>query len=172
MVSGDSDYGYVLSRVRDRKYVGKIIMFINEYTKETLTCHADKTFCIFQSNLTRKENPFSEHNQRKIPQPTPIHRNSPYWKSNNSSHQSLYSTSLNGSLYDRNATPIYPTQHHANTWTTHYPYLDNGYNGYNNNNQSPNTINNYNNNNNINNNNNNQLHNDRVCVPSVFFVCL
>lgn len=67
LVSGDSDYGYILARLRDKSYIGKVILFINDYTKETLTQHADYTYCLFQSNLTRKENPFSEYNQRKIP---------------------------------------------------------------------------------------------------------
>ena len=64
---GDSDYGYILARLRDKAYIGKIIIFINDYTKETLIQHADFTHCLFQSNLTRKENPFSDFNQRKIP---------------------------------------------------------------------------------------------------------
>merc|ERR1712204_54728 len=35
-------------------------------TKQTLTQHADHTHCLFQSNLTQKENPFSKYNQRQI----------------------------------------------------------------------------------------------------------
>eukprot|EP00486_Rosalina_sp_Unknown_P004599 CAMPEP_0201574894 /NCGR_PEP_ID=MMETSP0190_2-20130828/19688_1 /ASSEMBLY_ACC=CAM_ASM_000263 /TAXON_ID=37353 /ORGANISM="Rosalina sp." /LENGTH=462 /DNA_ID=CAMNT_0048003783 /DNA_START=180 /DNA_END=1569 /DNA_ORIENTATION=- len=67
LVSGDSDYGYILARLRDKSYIGKVILFINDYTKETLTQHADFTHCLFSSNLARKENPFSDYNQRKIP---------------------------------------------------------------------------------------------------------
>jgi len=76
LVSGDSDYGYILARLRDKSYIGQIIIFINDYTKETLTQHADHTHCLFQSNLTRKENPFSDYNQRKIPNSHKI--SSPY----------------------------------------------------------------------------------------------
>merc|ERR1712129_260259 len=66
LVSGDSDYGYILARLRDKAYIGKIIIFINDVTKQTLTQHADHTHCLFQSNLTQKENPFSKYNQRQI----------------------------------------------------------------------------------------------------------
>jgi len=67
LVSGDSDFGYILARLRDKSYIGKIVMFVNDFAKDTLTQHADHSCCLFQSNLTRKDNPFSDYNQRKLP---------------------------------------------------------------------------------------------------------
>lgn len=97
LVSGDSDYGYILARLRDKSYIGKIIIFINDYTKETLIQHADHTAVLFQSNLTRKENPFSDYNQRKIPPTQKISSNYSYSPYNSHSHSSYYGHSHNNS---------------------------------------------------------------------------
>eukprot|EP01084_Bolivina_argentea_P299789 516800_1 len=125
LISGDSDYGYILARLRDKAYIGKIIIFINDYTKETLIQHADHTHCLFQSNLARKENPFSDYNQRKIPSYSHSSQYSPY-----THHSSMHSRTrpseqfqLNGYKHSHSHSYNVNEQPLSSQWTTTYfPY--------------------------------------------------
>lgn len=64
LISGDSDYGYILSRLRNRSYIKHILVFGNNLTKDTLKMHADKFFSLFYY-LSPFENPFSMQNLPK-----------------------------------------------------------------------------------------------------------
>ena len=122
LISGDSDYGYVLARLKDKPYIGKVLIFMNDFTKETLKQHADYTHCLFRTNLTDAENPFSKYNQRKIPNVGA--KKGPYFGSpssygnRNNAHNSRGYGNLNANFslgYEQ------PT---GSTWTTtnYYPY--------------------------------------------------
>ena len=129
LVSGDSDYGYILARLRDKSYIGKVMLFMNDYTKDTLKQHADYTFELFQANLTMKENPFSEYNQRKIPRdkhdknayhmsfsPTTY---VPHSRINNHNHNHAHSHS---NLYANQFALPQSTYATSNEWTTYTNY--------------------------------------------------
>ena len=124
LVSGDSDYGYVLARLKDKPYIDKIMIFMNDFTKETLIQHADYTHCLFHSNLSDAENPFSKYNQRKIPShgnkgKMPYYSPLSYGNRNNvRSHSSSNYNNAHSSQF-----PLYP-QSANSSWTTtsYYPY--------------------------------------------------
>jgi len=59
LISGDSDFGYILSRLRDRSYISKILLFTQQHTRNTLDMHADKVFRVFFP-LSSNDNPFSK----------------------------------------------------------------------------------------------------------------
>ena len=134
LVSGDSDYGYILARLRDKSYIGKVMLFINDYTKETLKHHADYTYVLFDANLSRKDNPFSEYNQRKIPRENHeknSYHNMPfspttYVTHSHSSHSSHSRINNHSNLYSNQqfALPQTYANGHAtsNEWTTYTNY--------------------------------------------------
>ncbi|ETO03820.1 hypothetical protein RFI_33582, partial [Reticulomyxa filosa] len=73
LISDDSDFGYVLSRLRNRPQINRIILITKTgRIKESLTAHVDFVIQTFQ-HLNYFENPFSERNQRYLTSFRPNH---------------------------------------------------------------------------------------------------
>ena len=65
LISGDSDFGYILSQLRDRSYISKILLFTSSNAKDSLTIHGDFVYRMFFP-LSGRDNPFSLQNQELI----------------------------------------------------------------------------------------------------------
>ncbi|ETO29852.1 hypothetical protein RFI_07267 [Reticulomyxa filosa] len=83
LISGDSDFGYVLSRLHGRPQISSIILITKTtHVRESLKSHVDFVVPFFEQ-LSNVENPFSKRNQRFLDS----NHSSPHYNNHSSFHR-------------------------------------------------------------------------------------